>query len=192
MSAALILRVIFWSWFAGAVAAGHFLVFARQPPLVLPVTILALAGLLLVLLFRIPVLRAWLESTDLRLLVLLHASRLVGVYFLILHQQGDLPRAFAAIAGAGDLVVGAMALPVALAPLADAARLRAIRIWSIVSLVTLLLIVFTLARLNLSSPLSMLALTRLPLCLYATFLLPLLIAAQVVVLLRSAAPSPAP
>jgi hypothetical protein len=190
MPVALILRVIFWLWFAGAVAAGHWLVLQRLPPFAVPLVAPALAGLLLVLLFRIPPLRAWIESVDLRILVLWHVSRLVGIYFLFLHLRGELPRAFAAVAGAGDLIVAVMALPVALAPLESPTRLRAIRIWSIVSFVTLLLIVFTLVRLHLSSPWSLLALTRLPLCLYLTFLLPLLIAAQVVLLLRSAAHAP--
>jgi hypothetical protein len=190
MSAALILRLVFWLWFAGAVAAGHWLILARLPPLALPAVILAIAGLPLVLAFRIPALRAWIESVDLRTLVLLHVTRLVGLYFLWLHQQGDLPRAFVAVAGAGDLIIAVMALPVALAPLPDATRLRAIRIWSIVSFITLLLIVFTVARLNYASPLSLLVLTRLPLCLYLVFLLPLLLASQAVVLIRCSTPPP--
>lgn len=190
MSAALILRLVFWLWFAGAVAAGHWLILARLPPLALPAVILAIAGLPLVLAFRIPALRAWIESVDLRTLVLLHVTRFVGLYFLWLHQQGDLPRAFVAVAGAGDLIIAVMALPVALAPLPDATRLRAIRIWSVVSFITLLLIVFTVARLNYASPLSLLVLTRLPLCLYLVFLLPLLLASQAVVLIRCSAPPP--
>lgn len=190
MSAALILRLVFWTWFAGAVAAGHWLVLARLPPLVLPLTPLLLATALLVAGFRIPALRDWTSSVDLRPLVLLHVTRFVGLYFLLLHRQGELPRAFAVVAGAGDLIIAAMALPVALAPLETAARWRAIRIWSIVSFVTLLLVVFTVARLNLSSPLSLLPLTRLPLCLYVTFLLPLLLAAQAVILIRTSAPAP--
>lgn len=190
MPAALILRLVFWLWFAGAVAAGHWLVLTRLPPLALPAVILAIAGLPLVLAFRIPALRAWIESVDLRTLVLLHVTRFVGLYFLWLHQQGDLPRAFVAVAGAGDLIIAVMALPVALAPLPDATRLRAIRIWSVVSFITLLLIVFTVARLNYASPLSLLVLTRLPLCLYLVFLLPLLLASQAVVLIRCSAPPP--
>jgi hypothetical protein len=190
MPAALILRLVFWLWFAGAVAAGHWLILARLPPLALPAVILAIAGLPLVLAFRIPALRAWIESVDLRTLVLLHVTRFVGLYFLWLHQQGDLPRAFVAVAGAGDLIIAVMALPVALAPLPDATRLRAIRIWSVVSFITLLLIVFTVARLNYASPLSLLVLTRLPLCLYLVFLLPLLLASQAVVLIRCSAPPP--
>lgn len=190
MSAALFLRLVFWLWFAGAVAAGHWLVLTRLPPLALPALILAAAGLPLVIAFRIPAVRAWIESVDLRTLVLLHAIRFLGLYFLWRHQQGDLPRAFAAVAGAGDLIVAVMALPVALAPLPDATRLRAIRIWSVVSFVTLLLIVFTVARLHYASPLSLLVLTRLPLCLYLVFLLPLLLASQAVLLIRCSAPPP--
>jgi hypothetical protein len=192
MPAALFLRLVFWLWFAGAVAAGHWLVLARLPPLALPAVILAAAGLPLALAWRLPALRAWVESIDLRALVLLHVTRLIGLYFLWQHQQGDLPRAFVAVAGVGDVIIAVMALPVALAPLPDAARLRAIRIWSVVSFITLLLIVFTVARLNHASPLSLLVLTRLPLSLYLTFLLPLLLASQALVLLRCSAPPPPP
>jgi hypothetical protein len=192
MPVALLLRAFFWLWFGGAIAAGHWLLLPRLPALALPAIILALSGLLLVVFLRVPGLRDWTASLDVRALVLLHVSRLVGLYFLFLHQQGELPRAFAVPAGAGEIVIAVMALPVVFAPLSAAGRQRAIRIWSIVGFVNLLLVVFTLARLLLVSPAQLRALTQLPLSLHPTFLLPLLLAAHGVVLLRpTAAPSPA-
>ena len=53
-------------------------------------------------------------------------------------EQRGLPRGLALFAGAGDLIVAVMALPVAFAPMAEEVRARAIRIWSIVSLASLL------------------------------------------------------
>ena len=185
MSAALFFRAFFWLWFAGAVAVGQWLVLPRRPPVAIPLLILALAGLLVTAFLHLRTVRGWLEAVDLRTLVLLHVSRLIGVYFLFLHQRGELPRAFAVTAGAGEIVVAVMALPVALAPLEDALRRRAIRIWSIVGAITMLLAVFTMLRLNLSAPWQLHALTRLPLSLYPTFFMPLLLAAQLVVLIRS-------
>ena len=187
MGAALLVRVLFWCWFAAAVAAGHQLVFLRLPPWMLPASTIFLAAILLGLGLGVPGLRRWLEAVESRTLVLLHVSRGVGVYFLHLHQQGDLPRAFAVPAGLGELVVAVMALPVVFAPLSEESRQRAIRIWSIVGFVNLLFVVFTLTRLQLTEPLALRAFGALPLVLYPTFLLPLLLAAHVVVLLRTTA-----
>jgi hypothetical protein len=152
MSAALFVRAVFWLWFGGAVAASHWLVLRRLPPVAVPLFVVLISGALVLILFRVAALRAWLEAMDLRALVLLHVSRLLGIYFLILHRDGEIPRAFAVTAGAAEIAIAVMALPVVFAPLEPAARLRAIRIWSIVGLVTLLLIVFTILRLNLSTP----------------------------------------
>lgn len=185
MSVALLVRALFWLWFLGAVAAGHWLLLQRLPALALPAIILALSGALLAVFLRLPGLRDWTETVDLRALVLLHVSRLVGVYFLVLHERGELPRAFAVPAGVGEVVIAVMALPVVFAPLAAASRQRAIRIWSIVGFVNLLFVVFALTRLLLAHPAQLRALTQLPLSLHPTFLLPLLLAAHVIVLLRT-------
>lgn len=77
-----------------------------------------------------------------------------------------------------------MALPVALAPMADAARTRAIRIWSVVSLISLLGAAGMLFRLGLSEPVWLTPFAVLPFSLYPTFLLPLTLAAQALLLER--------
>ena len=190
MSVALLVRAFFWLWFAGAVAAGHWLVLQRLPLLAVPATILALSGAVVTLSLRIPCLRSWVDAIDLRALVLLHASRLVGLYFLILYQRGDLPREFAVSVGMGEIVVAVMTFPVVFAPLDEGSRRRAIRIWNIVGLIGMLLVVFTVARLGLTSPLSLRTFTQLPLSLYPTFLMPLLIATHVIMLQRVAPTQP--
>jgi hypothetical protein len=186
MPAALFVRVLVWLWFGGAVAAGHWLALQRLPPLAVPATTLALSGVLLVAAFRLPGLRAWLDTLDPRTFVLLHLSRLVGAYFLILYQRGELPRAFAVPGGMGDIVVAVMTLPVVLAPLDEVGRQRAIRIWNIVGFIHILLMILTVIRLSLTSPEQLRALTQLPSSLYPTFLLPLLIATHVILLHRTA------
>ena len=40
---------------------------------------------------------------DLRLLVLYHLTRFVGVWFLVLYSRGELPYAFAVPGGWGDI-----------------------------------------------------------------------------------------
>lgn len=185
MTVALFVRAFFWIWFAGAVAAGHWLLLQRLPPPAVPALVVALSAGLAMLAFRVPQIRAWLDSVDVRSLVLLHVSRLVAAYFLILFQRGELPRAFAIPGGLGEIVVGVMALPVVFAPLDEHGRQRAVRIWNVVGLINILLVVFTITRLNLTLPWQLRPLTELPLSLYPTFLLPLLLTSHVVLLHRT-------
>jgi hypothetical protein len=137
--------------------------------------------LLVYLYFRVAALREWADSLDLRAIVLFHLSRFVGIYFLVLNHRGELPRAFAVDGGNGDIVVATFALPVALAPLDDATRRRALAIWNVVGLIEILLVAATAARLNLADPYQMRARTHLPLSLLPTLLVPLIIASHVVI-----------
>lgn len=182
MSAALLLRVLLWGWLATAVAAGHWLALRHLPPPAVAGLAPALAALLWMLTRRVPALRDWCDALDARALVLLQTVRASGLYFLLGDGAAELPRGLALIAGAGDLVVAVMALPVALAPISGEARMRAIRIWSVVSLLSLLASAGELLRLGVAEPLRLLPFAVLPLSLYPTFLLPLLLAAQLVLL----------
>lgn len=189
MTVALLVRIFFWCWFATAVAAGHWQLLQRLPPAAVPALVLVLSAGLTSAAFRLPHVRAWIELINLRSLVLLHVSRLVGGYFLFLFLRGELPRAFAIPGGLGEIVVGVMALPVAFAPLDDHGRQRAVRIWNVVGLIDILLVVFTIARLNLTEPWQLRPLTQLPLSLYPTFLMPLLITTHVILLHRTSGAS---
>ncbi len=192
MPVALFVRLTFWLWFGSAAAAGYFLLLQRLSPLALPGILFALTALLLWAYFRLTALREWVDALDLRTLVLLHLTRFVGVYLLLLYQRGALPRAFIVPGALADLVVAVMALPVAFAPLEPATRLRAIRIWNIVGLVGLLFALGTLVRLSFTAPWQLHAFTHLPLSLLPTFLLPLLLASHFALLVRTARdPSPA-
>jgi hypothetical protein len=185
MTVALLLRVLFWLWFGAAVAAGHFLVLQRLPAFGMPLIIAGLTTLLLLAYFRLPPIRTWVDALDLRTLILVHLTRFVGVYFLILFQRGELPRAFALPAGIGDLIVATMALPVAFAPLEAAPRRRAIAIWNIAGLVDILLVVATAARLNAADPAQLRIMAHLPLSLLPTFLVPLIIVTHVIIYVRT-------
>jgi hypothetical protein len=61
-------------------------------------------------------------------LVGIHASRLLGVFFLVLLAAGRLPPTFANAAGWGDIAVGALSLPLAWAVS------RRVRRWQILTL----------------------------------------------------------
>lgn len=63
---------------------------------------------------RLPSLRAGLERVSLPSLIAVHVVRIVGISFLILHAQRRLPAPFAPVAGWGDILAGAFAIPVAL------------------------------------------------------------------------------
>ncbi len=190
MTAALLIRAGFWLWFFGALAAGHFLLLQRVPPVAVPVLIFGIAGFLLFALFRIAALRTWIFALDLRALVLVHLTRFVGIYFLVLHQRGELPYAFAVPAGIGDIVVAVMALPVAFAPLDEDSRRRALMIWNTVGLVDILLVIVSAARINFSAPEELRLLTQLPLSLLPTFLVPLIIVTHVIIYARTSRRQP--
>ncbi len=185
ISAAIVVRLLLW-WLLAAVAVGKFQLLQRLPPPAIQAIILLLTAGLVGLYLRFNPVRTWIDSLSLRALVLVHVTRFVGVYFLILHHRGELPYAFAVPGGWGDIVVALSALVVALAPFAPAFRLRAVRIWNVVGLLDLALVVFTAARLGLADPLSIRALTHLPLSLLPTFLVPILIATHIIIYLRLA------
>jgi hypothetical protein len=78
-----------------------------------------------------------------------------------------------------------MALPVALAPIDEESRHRAIVIWNTVGLVGILLSLVTVLRINLADPSQLRALTHLPLSLLPTLLMPLMIATHVIIFFRT-------
>jgi len=185
MPASFLVRLIFWIWLGGAIAAGHFFFLQRMGPAALQGLVLVLTGLLLLICFRVPPLRRWIESLDLRALVLVHVTRFAGIYFLVLHQRGDLPRPFVVPGSITDIIVATMAIPIALAPLEPAPRLRAIVIWNVVGFVGILFTLINATRVSLVDPTQLTALTHLPLSLVPTMLLPLLLAIHVILFIRT-------
>src|SRR5262245_35921221 len=103
-------RAVIWLWLIAALLAGHQGWLGRLPPLAVPGVLFALTALLLAGYARLSGLRGWIDSLDLRALVLLHVTRFVGIYFLVLYERGILPRAFAIPAGWGDIIVATAAI----------------------------------------------------------------------------------
>ena len=185
MPVSLLVRLFFWTWFGAAIAAGHFLILQRVAPITTPLITLAIAALLLLIYARISVVRAWVDSVDLRVLVLLHVTRFVGGHLLVLFQRGELPRAFAVTGGVTDLIVATMALPIALAPLDEAFRTRAMVIWNVVGFLGILFATISAARITLAHPAQLQSLTYLPLSLLPTFLTPLLLTTHGIIFART-------
>lgn len=180
----LALRVVLWTWLIAALLVGKYALLTRLPAPALPALIVALTALVFLAYRRLPAVRATIDALPLSTFLALHLTRFVGLYFLLLYRQGDLPYAFAVPAGIGDLVVAVTALALLLIPLTDATRARAVAIWNTVGFIDLVLVVLTAARLNAAQPGSMSALTVLPLSLLPTFLVPLLLATHLLLYSR--------
>ncbi|MDB6093217.1 MAG: hypothetical protein JWM32_779 [Verrucomicrobia bacterium] len=177
-------RFVLWIWLIAALVAGRMLLLQRLPPPAIQGILLGLTALLIYGYRAWPTLRAWADNVNLRVIVLLHVSRFVGFYFLVLYRRGELPYAFAVPGGIGDIIVAALAFLVVILPLAPATRLRAIAIWNVVGLIDIILVVLTAASLGLTEPSALRALTHLPLSLLPTFLVPLIIATHFLVFVR--------
>jgi hypothetical protein len=155
-----------------------------------PAPQLVLIGLTIALLAVVRLwrpLREFAEAVDVRVLVLFHVTRFVGIYFLALHARGELPWAFAVPGGWGDNLVAASALLLVLLVRPDTPTgRRAYLAWNVVGLLDILGVVLTAARLALANPAAMRALLELPLSLLLTFVVPIIIATHVLMLARLA------
>ena len=74
------------------------------------ITVCSLTFLVLIALWKVPLLHEWISITPLRDLILFHVTRFVGIYFLLLYQRHRLPFDFAVPGGIGDTLIAATAL----------------------------------------------------------------------------------
>lgn len=179
-----LIRITFWAWLLTAVAAGRLHWLERLPSPAIQGILFFLTALLVLAYRSIAPFRAWIDGLDLRSLVLLHVTRLVGIYFLVLYRRGELPYAFAVPGGIGDIIVAVSAIVIVLLPLTESGRLRAITIWNVVGFIDIMLVVFSAARIGFSGGYGLQPLTRLPLSLLPTFLVPLIIASHIAIFAR--------
>lgn len=184
MPAPLVIRISIWLWLIAALLVGRLELLGRLPGPAIQGSILLLTVAVLVCYFKAAGFRTWLDRLDLRTLVLLHVTRFVGFYFLLLYQRGELPFAFAVPGGWGDNLAAALALPVCFVPMNPDLRRRAITVWNVVGFVDILLVVVTAARLGWADVRQLRALTYLPLSLLPTFLVPLIIATHLIIFVR--------
>jgi hypothetical protein len=85
----------------------------------IPANLLPFGGLLALLFgawFLLPQFRSALLSVPLPALVGLNVGRLGGLFFLLLYADGRLSAPFAPAAGVGDMITGALAIPLAVMP----------------------------------------------------------------------------
>ncbi|HEY8370838.1 MAG TPA: hypothetical protein VIM86_16165 [Thermodesulfobacteriota bacterium] len=164
------------TWFVAALVAGAAGFLAAQPPPFPQAVLVAVTLAFLAALRFWPAFRTWAATVDLRILVLVHASRLVGIYLLFLGARGELPASWAVPAGWGDIAVALLALALVLfVPLERGAGRAALLVWNVLGLADILAVVVGASRIALADPHAMRALLWLPLSLLPTFLVPLVI-----------------
>jgi hypothetical protein len=171
-----------WLCLAAGVGVAGWLERANAP--VIAGLIWTLTALTLLACWKVPLLHRWALTVELRWLVLLHLTRFVGFYFFLLCSRGELPFAFAAPAGWGDIVVASLA--VLLLALSNARNWGMLIVWNTIGLTDILFVVMTALRLGLEDRQSMHALREFPLSLLPTFLVPLIMTSHVLIFFRAA------
>jgi hypothetical protein len=152
---------------------------------VLPIAILSLTVL------RSAQLRQALDTIPISLLIGVNVVRVLGVMFLLLYLAGRLPAPFAPVAGWGDIIVGATALPVAwLAHRRGRDARSAILVWNVFGLADLIAAI-GLGVISSPGPLHLIApepgsaiMATLPWMLIPAFLVPLLASTHLAVFYR--------
>jgi hypothetical protein len=171
-------------WLAAAIALVASGALAAAPLPAPQLLIAALTGTLLALYCKSTRFRAWVDTLPTQLLVLVHACRFVGLYFILMYACGQLPYEFAVPAGLGDICIASTAIMIAAMPTNTKASSLLYQTWNALGLLDILLVVVTAGWFSTMNPSSMAPLTRLPGSLLPTFLVPVIIGTHVILLLR--------
>jgi hypothetical protein len=166
--------LLIWGVVAVAVGAGGFVATSPVPP---PLIAAGLTAAGLVAYAASGRARSWVRAVPLTALVGLHLVRFVGAWFIVLYRRGELPFAFAVPGGWGDILTAATAAAVVIGanPARTPARRRVLFLWNTLGLLDILFVVTTAARLYFEDASQLGPLTRLPLSLLPTYLVPLVI-----------------
>lgn len=172
-------------WFLMALWIGASGLLSSLNPPFPQIVLFSLVIFLLLFFWKSCSFRKWALNVDIRGLILIHLSRFVGIYFLILYGRGELPYPFAVPGGLGDIAVAVTALLVSVfSPIRGAVGWKILLLWNFFGFIDILFVVATAARLAMSNPESMSAITKLPLSLLPTFLVPIIIFTHVVIFIR--------
>ncbi|MEQ9620210.1 MAG: hypothetical protein RIG61_13695 [Deltaproteobacteria bacterium] len=172
-------------WFLISFIAGALGFTASLVPPAPQIILFGLVVILFLLFLLSPGFKSWCLTVDVRVLVLIHVTRFIGIYFLILYSEGKLPYNFAVPGGWGDIIVAALALIVVLfIPPKGGAGSGVYFLWNLIGFIDILYVISTAATLAISDPVSMSRLVKLPLSLLPTFLVPIIIFTHIVVFIR--------
>ena len=107
--------LVLLAWFGlilGLSLRGSFIPLAGETPVVLLLSGLATLSLFALAYRTLPAFRTYVLGLDMRLLIMLHSWRMLGLGFVMLYMVDQLPMSFAFLAGFGDALaaVGAIVL----------------------------------------------------------------------------------
>ena len=167
-------------WVLLSLYAGETEMLAMLPPIGPQLLIFGLTGLLLGTYFGWKSFKTAVDGWRDRTFVLVHLTRFVGIYFLVLSARGEMDPGFAIPAGWGDIVValGAVALLTIQAPK------WAWLLWNSLGLLDILFVVGRAAVLRFTHPASLNTFCHLPLSFLPTMIVPLIIATHVILFVR--------
>ena len=167
--------IVLLIWFIVAAVLGPLL-FTKLP---FPAPQIAVIALAVAATFG---LRTWFDSLSWRVLVGMHALRLIGIVFLVLGARGILAPAFASRAGWGDLVAALGAIGLAVAGPRPKWLVNAWNTFGLLDLIAAVGTATLVVRSGAAPGVELL--TKLPLNLVPTFFVPLFIASHVAVFRR--------
>lgn len=177
--------IILSVWFVAALLLGGSGLFSAVKPPFPQAILFSLVAILLLLFRNLKSFQKWLFDVDIRVLLLIHLTRFVGIYFLILYGRGELPYAFAVPGGWGDIIAATtVTLLLLLSSLKFKLPRSAYLLWNLFGTIDIFMVVIAAMRSALKEPQSMNALLKLPLSLLPTFIVPLIIFTHIVLFVR--------
>jgi hypothetical protein len=181
------LTVIAAAWFLVALFIGESELLQLLPAAIIPITVWTLVGLLLLAFWRIQDFRLFIEALDIRVLISLHLTRFVGIYFIYLGARGALPSFLANSAGWGDILVAAGAAVLLFRP-----EPGWVYAWNVIGLLDIVAVVFSAAVQLLTNRHAMDPFTTLPLSFLPTLVVPVIIFTHFVIFARRSGLFPRP
>jgi hypothetical protein len=174
-------RTLLLFWLGLALALGASGALAAVPPPGPQLVLLTLTALAIWAGTRAGPIREWIDRLPLQAFPAIHLIRFVGFWFLYLSSRGELAPTFANAAGIGDVIAasGAVGL-LLLGPPTSRAKRGAWLAWNTIAFLDWVAVLGSVTLVALQGRADELApLTRLPLSLLPTFIVPILIASQV-------------
>jgi hypothetical protein len=146
-----------------------------------PKAILAAIAILVLLFVISQRFRDWASRVDVRWLIAFHFIRFVGIYFLYLYAQHELPFRFAVWGGSGDIIVAMLAL----IAMRFASFQPGLILWNVLGLVDIIAVAVTAAQSEIAVPGSMHQLDKFPLILLPICVVPVAITTHGLMLIRA-------
>lgn len=172
------------AWYVLAALAGREAWLARLPQPLLFVVPIVLASFALSACTLFASIRRPLLALPLRLLIGLHATRLLGIAFLVSFARAQLPWEIALPAGWGEIAIAAAAIGLVLLPQAGPAFRRIAPIWNWLGLAYLLVILGLGFYWSFGAPGRTMAFARPPVSLHFLFVTPLAITVHLLIASR--------